>query len=208
MTKIELIDFLRIRVGTLKNNHERFIEMAVNIAMNELIGSLIDRRRTPDQAILSNYVVPATLDILHEGELPNYQYYCELPFNVLITDSIPNGIYEIVRVNPPFEIEFVPTSPIQLSIQRNLPGNRIDKTIGYYLIGKKVFFEVSEYSSMVMDDIKKLTFMLVKDFTEIGENDTIFIPFKKDLWLVEKVLMIIDGTPPQKKLIDTSTQTI
>ena len=202
MTKAEIISFVKNELGKVdKTNkyHPVVIEKAITLAFNQGYNDVFDQ----DPRLLDNYTVTyPTVAIAADGTTAILE--STLPAEYVPFKDKNSGVRNIATIQQS-DVKFFPASKREFEILPNtLIGelNTADE-IAYYVVRKGTVEYYGVPATIVSAGVRM---DIVIPFDNYAADDTVIIPFGKDIQLIMAIIEVLRSTP-NIDLIDNNTDT-
>lgn|SRR5512133_240547 len=202
MTKAELRDFLKHRLGGIRDDakfHPKVIEASIDRAWNQIIYDTF--RKNLD---LMGFYCKEYKNVAISFDSATNRYYCTLPANIIQLPDLGNGVRRISSMKG-HGSSFYPVSEAQRELMEGLEVTQVSNDVPFVVRETKVEFgdiDILDYSASTSSTQSRVRMSLVIPFWEYADTDEVHIPAGKDEQLVELVTQFLIGTPQRDNLND------
>jgi len=119
-------------------------------------------------------------------------YYTTLPTPIVPIPGISSGLRHI-NTNQGLDLDFVPTTELEMYYNDGSVVHTTDTTIGYWLQGTKIWYDESMTDAIATAGVRIL---LIPRFSGYATTDTVNIPGATDMEFIQQVLQIIAPSAP------------
>jgi len=186
VTKIQLIDFIRLRTG------EKYVRNDIIHAIDKMYNQILCDIASGDEfdfVTKAYYDVDVTLDATTE------RYSSDLPAPILQVQGLTDGVRNINTVKGT-EFSFFPITEDEWELYRGTLADTINTKIGYMVKRNEVWY----YNFNTT--ISKVRMELVVPFSEFSNTDEVPLPAGKDQTLVQGVIDLLTQTVPKELKVD------
>lgn len=183
MTKGEIVELVKIRLGDDSRLHDNAVALDLNLAWEQALGEITKRNKS----VLDFYCVEFE-DVAVVKNPRTGEYYSMLPSPIIEGMNISHGVRRINYLKDR-SLSFVPGTGLNIDIMRDLDAFHVMDSILFMVKKDRVIYYNMEtgISSVKMD--------LVIPFNEMDEDDEFPLPVGSSQYIVEMVAEFFKGTP-------------
>ena len=183
MTKGELIELIKIKLGDDSRLHDNAIALDLNLAWEQALGEISKYNK----AMLDFYAVEYE-DVEVKKNIKTGEYYSLLPAPVIQAKNISNGVRRRNFLKDR-SLSFIPGTGLEIDSMRDLDVFHVMDSVVFNVKKDRVIYYNMEtgIDSVKMD--------LVIPFNEMDEDDEFPLPIGASQMIVEMVSAFFKGTP-------------
>ena len=183
MTKGELVELIKKKLGDDYRLHDNTVALDLNLAWEQALGEITKHNKS----MLDFYAVSYDdVEVLRDDR--SGEYYSMLPVPIIEGMNISHGVR---RINYPKDrsLSFVPATGLNIDIISDLDAFHVVDSVLFEVRKDRIVFHNME------SGVSSVSMELVPPFNEIDEDDEFPLPVGASQYIVEMVSEFFKGSP-------------
>src|SRR3972149_10840028 len=189
MEQQQFVDYIKLALAPIdKTNrfHREYIKNACDLVYAQKLGSIKEYEIGELELYSKTYYdQTVTQDTTHTNK-----YYTDLIIDIVGIPKVGSGILSI-NTEQGYDLDFVPVTELEMFYMDASAAHTTDTTIGYWVQGKRIWYDESMTSSIAAAGVRLQVF---PRFSEFAATDTINIPGCSDFDFIQAVLQLLAPT--------------